>query len=118
MSCGGLNTFVTLTVPAVSGDGPAVDVSALGRHKTVYLSGSFRGKYILFGSQDNSNYVPVLSFDGSELPPNPDEFSPGASGPQTIKKNLPFTLRSIIVRRAADAGVNISVGAQATCACA
>lgn len=117
MSCGGLNAFIALNVPNLPGDGAAVTVSSLGRHKTVYLSGAFEGKYILFGSHDGTNFVPVLSFDSGELPPqNQDGFVPGEPQP-TLKKNLPYTLHSIIVRRAADRTVNISVGGQETCAC-
>jgi len=59
-------TIVNIPVPS-SGDGPAADVSSLLGEKTVQLAGSFRGSYVLLGSQDNLDYVPILSFDAGSL---------------------------------------------------
>lgn len=56
---------VNVVVPSV-GDGPIADVSNLVGPKTVLLSGSFTGSYILMGSQNNVDFVPLLQFDSAQ----------------------------------------------------
>lgn len=106
MSCGegGLNQFLSATVPALNGDGVALDVSGLKACKTIYLSGSFAGRYTILGTHDDSRYVPLCSFDGGE-------------GPQTIRRDISATIKSIKVRRAANSTVVINIAGQETCAC-
>lgn len=53
---------ISVPVPA-SGEGSAVDVSSLVQKKTVILTGTFRGIYVLLASHDDVHYVPVLQFD-------------------------------------------------------
>lgn len=104
MSCGGLNQFLTLTVPGGNGDGPSLDVSGLVADKTLYLAGSFVGTYVILGSHDDANFVPIASFTGGE-------------GPQTIRRDIKLTLKTIKVRRNATKSVAINVAGQSTCAC-
>jgi hypothetical protein len=104
MSCGGLNQFLSLTVPPGNGDGPSLDVSGLVAQKTLYLAGTFGGTYVILGSHDDVNFVPIAMFDGGE-------------GPQTIRRDVKFTLKTIRVRRQANKTVVINVAGQATCAC-
>ena len=54
--------IINIPVPS-SGDGVAVNVSTLVGEKTVTLSGTFRGQYVLLGSHDGSHFDPILSFD-------------------------------------------------------
>lgn len=104
MSCGGLNIFDNVPVPVGNGDGAPIDVSGMIAAKTIYLSGTYSGRYVILGTHDNIRYVPILSFDGGE-------------GPQTIRRDIEFTLKSIKVRRQADKTVVINVASQATCPC-
>ncbi len=106
MSCGsgGLNTYLSPVVPPGNGDGAALDVSALQACKTIYLSGSFTGRYTIIGSHDDVRFVPICSFDGGE-------------GPQTIRRDIQATLKSVKVRRAANSTVVINIAGQAVCAC-
>ena len=100
----GLNIFDVVPVPLINGDGPALDVSGMVADKTFYLSGTYTGRYVIMGSHDNVRYVPILQFDGGE-------------GPQTIRRDIDYTLASIKVRRQADKTVTVSVASQATCPC-
>lgn len=105
MSCaGGLNQFLSPTVPAINGDGPALDVSGLMSKKTIYLSGEFSGSYVILGTHDDVRYVPIASFQGGQ-------------GPQTIRRDIEATIKSLKVRRNADRTVVVNVAAQATCPC-
>lgn len=53
-----------LSIPVPSfGDGPIVDVSSLVGEKTVSVTGSFRGQYVLLGSHDKVHFIPLLAFD-------------------------------------------------------
>ena len=55
-------TFI-LNIPVPSaGDGVAVNVSVLVGEKTVTLSGTFEGQYVLLGSHDGIHFDPILSF--------------------------------------------------------
>lgn len=101
---GGLNIFDPVPVPLINGDGPVLDVSGMVARKTFYLSGTYTGRYVVMGSHDNVRYVPILQFDGGE-------------GPQTIRRDIDYTLASIKVLRQADKTVTISVGSQAVCPC-
>lgn len=103
MACGGLNQFLTLVVPA-DGDGPALDVSSLVAAKSIYLAGTFRGRYVIMGSLDGSHYVPIVAFDGGQ-------------GPQAIRKDVFFTLKTVKVRRQADKLVTVNIAAQTVCSC-
>jgi len=118
MSCmAGLNQFLSVNVPAINGEGLVLDVSGLVARKTFYLSGPFDGKYIIMGTHDDVHYVPILSFDGSEIPKPNESFAPAPAGPFTIRRDVEATLKSIKVQRAANKTVNISLASQATCAC-
>ena len=77
-------TFIlNIPVPS-SGDGVAVNVSALVGEKTVTLSGTFRGQYALLGSHDGNHFDPVLSFD--------------AGGPEGIKLTFSGALKWVRLR--------------------
>jgi hypothetical protein len=109
-SCGGLNDFKTVPVPLGNGFGAALDVSDLIAKKTIYLSGPFEGEYVILGSHDGVLFVPIASFEGQEA-----RF--GTSGPQTVRRDIEFTLKEIKVERAANKTVNISIAGQDTCPC-
>ena len=85
-------TPVNVPVP-ISGDGPAVDVSALVGPKTVQLSGTYEGYYDLLGSQDGQTFVPVASFN--------------ADGPEGIKQTIPGAFSSVRLRSGAVAAVGV-----------
>jgi len=53
---------VTLTVPG-SGDGPQASIANLVGQKTVILTGTFEGQYILLAGHAANALVPVLQFD-------------------------------------------------------
>ena len=55
-------SILPIQVP-VSGYGTSVDVSSLTGKKTITLSGTFDGSYVLLGSHDGTNYAPLLTFD-------------------------------------------------------
>lgn len=65
--------IVNVVVP-LSGDGPPASIGGLVGEKTVELSGRFVGRYILLGSQNDFDYVPVAIFD--------------ANGEESIKQTL------------------------------
>ena len=54
--------ILPIVVPA-SGPGPSVDVSAMVGPKTVQLTGTFRGAYVLYGSHDGTHFAPLFQFD-------------------------------------------------------
>lgn len=78
--------IVNVLVPS-SGDGPIANIADLIGEKTVELSGYFEGRYTLMGSQDDINFVPVLTFD--------------SDGKENIKLSLPLALKSVRVRSGA-----------------
>jgi hypothetical protein len=102
--CGGTNFFGTLPVPASNGDGPIVDLSALARARTFLVDGSYSGRYTIMGSQDGTNFVPILNFAAGA----------GSQRRQVSRANVRF----VRVRRVAsgDPAV-ITFGAQFTCPC-
>jgi hypothetical protein len=111
MSCvGGLNQFLTANVPISNGDGTNLDVSSLVAKKTIFLSGTFEGEYVILGTHDDANFVPIASFNGQEA-------LFGTSGPQTLRRDIDLTLKSIKVRRQANKTVNVAVAAQTVCTC-
>lgn len=113
MSCGGgLNQFITLSIPAGNGEGPAVDVSGLGACKTFFFSGDFDGEYVVLGTHDDVRYVPILKIEGARG----QQFGQ-SPGPQTIRRDIKLTLKSVKVRRAANRTINAAVSGQETCAC-
>jgi hypothetical protein len=87
-------SIVNVVVPA-SGDGPIANISNLIGEKTVELSGHFVGRYILLGSHNGVNFVPVLIFD--------------ANGEESIKLTLKLALVSVRVRAAAAAPLGVTM---------
>ena len=111
MSCsacdGGLNQIVNLPVPnGDNQDGAAVDVSGLVGEKSVEISGTYSGNYIILGSHDGSRYVPVLAFNSG-------------AGKQAFKQTMNVVLRFMRVRRRAQnlSDIAVNIGSRATCAC-
>ena len=84
---------VSVPVP-YSGDGPAVDVSAVVGPKTVQLSGTYEGYYDLLGSQDGQTFVSVASF--------------GAGGPEGIEQTVPGAFSSVRLRSGATGAVGVT----------
>lgn len=58
------NLFLDLPVPAGNGTGAPVDVSALGRVKTITVQGDLKGTITIEFSEDGSDYFPLKSFAG------------------------------------------------------
>lgn len=87
-------SIVNVVVP-VSGDGPIADISNLVGEKTVELSGRFVGRYVLLGSHNGVNFVPVLIFD--------------ANGEESIKLTLKLALVAVRVRTDATAPVGVTM---------
>lgn len=102
--CAGLNTYVPLVVPPVNTDGPLTGVANMTAKKTIYLTGTFNGDYVILGSHDNVDFVPIAKFNGN-------------GNPQSAKRDVDATLNTVRVRRIADAGAVITIGSQLTCAC-
>jgi len=105
--CAGLNTIVTLNVPATNGEGALTDVSALVGEKSVEVTGIYSGRFIVLGSHDGTRFVPVLVFDSG-------------AGVQSYKQTMNFILRLIKIRRLgvmADGVISMRLGSQAACAC-
>ncbi len=101
----GANTIIQLPAPAVSGaEGAVTATDTLGAKKTIFLAGAFNGRYDILGSHDDINFVPVASFSGG-------------GEPQSVRKDVDATLKSMRVRRQANALATIFVAAQAVCPC-
>jgi hypothetical protein len=94
-------SIINVPVPA-TGDGPIVNLATLVGEKTVELSGTFKGKYILLGTQNGSAFVPVAMFD--------------SDGKEDMKQTLPLALIAVKVRALADlaVGVNVNVSGVAS----
>lgn len=60
-------SIVNVVVPS-QGDGPIANTSQLAGPITVELTGSFTGRYVLLGSQNGTNFVPVAVFDSGAAP--------------------------------------------------
>lgn len=105
MSIPGLNTIVALPVPTSSGEGAAVDVSALVGEKSVEVIGDYDGTLVVLGSHDGTRFVPVLFFDSG-------------NGDQSWKQTIPYVLRYMKVRRRArgtgSTPLSMVVGSRAT----
>lgn len=111
MSCavcdGGLNTIVPLDVPtAARSEGIPTDVSGLVGDKSVEVSGTYDGLYVILGSHDGLSYVPILNFSSGV-------------GVESFKQSMAFILRFVKVRRRSRnlSPVNISIGSRLTCPC-
>jgi hypothetical protein len=102
--CAGLNAYIPLIVPPVNSDGPLTSVANLIAEKTIYLTGTFNGEYIVLGSHDNVDFVPIAKFNGN-------------GNPQSAKLQVDAALNTVRVRRNADAGAVITVASRLTCAC-
>lgn len=48
-----------ITLPAI--DGVAVDTSAFGESKTILITGTYTGSIVIYGSEDGTTFVPVLT---------------------------------------------------------
>jgi hypothetical protein len=99
-------------IPATNGEGAVLDVSGLAACKTFFFSGDFEGEYVVLGSHDDVRYVPILKIEGAA-----GQQAGQAPGPQTIRREIKLTLKSIKVRRAANRTINSAVIGQETCAC-
>jgi hypothetical protein len=60
------NTFQNLDVPTADGAGAPFDTSALGRPKTIVLSGAVLGRYIVEGSNDGGNSWDIIVDDDGQ----------------------------------------------------
>jgi hypothetical protein len=56
-------TFSVIIPVPISGFGASVDVSMLAGEKTVSLSGTYSGSYVLYATHDGLNFAPLLIFD-------------------------------------------------------
>jgi hypothetical protein len=102
--CAGQNAYIPVAIPLVNGDGPITSVAALAAKKTIYLTGTFTGDYVVLGSHDGTNFVPVAKFNGR-------------GNPQSVKSDVDATLSSVRIRREADAPASITIASQLTCTC-
>jgi len=87
-------SIVNVVVPS-SGDGPIANIANLVGKKTVELSGTFRGKYILLGTQNGLNFVPVAIFD--------------SNGVEAIKQTLELALSAVRLRCEATNPSNVTM---------
>jgi len=85
--------IVTVSVPT-SGTGSAADISALVGKKTVELSGTFNGKYVLEGRHVGNTYVPILIFD--------------ANGVESFKQTIEGAIQSVRLVSNATSPVGVS----------
>ena len=60
------NTFQNLDVPTADGAGAPFDTSALGRPKTIVLSGAVLGRYIVEGSNDGGTSWDIIVDDDGQ----------------------------------------------------
>lgn len=104
--CNGLNSFLAVPVPVVNGDGPLLPVGQLAAKKTFYLNGAWKGTYVLLGSHDGIDFVPV---DGGKFD--------GGGNPQQARVDIDAMLAFVRVRRDADSLAVAAIASQLTCAC-
>lgn len=107
--CGdaGLNQISPLDVPVENGQlGAPLDVSGLVADKTIELSGTYSGSYVVYGSHDGALWAPILVFDS------------GASS-QQLRLSTSLVLQFIAVKKLATttSDVAMSVSAKAACNC-
>jgi hypothetical protein len=92
---------ITQVIPVpLSGFGVAVDVSSMVGPKTVFLTGRFRGSYVLYGSHVGGNLAPLFQFD--------------AGGVEGIRLTLSGALATVALKSmATDAsGVSASISGE------
>ena len=92
-----------LPVPTTYGsDGLSLDISSIQGKKTILLDGSYDGQYLVYGSHDNVNFVPIFSFSGGR--------------PQSIKQSFDSSYLSIQLHSLATnvVGVTASVSGNST----
>lgn len=96
------NVVHQLVVPGSNSEGDSTDVSDMFGLKTVEVSGTYSGAYIILGSHDNSLFVPVLAFDSG-------------AGEQAFRQTTDVTCKFFKVRnRASVSSVVIAAGALQT----
>jgi hypothetical protein len=78
-----------------AGDGPIVSIANLIGEKTVELTGTFKGRYILLGTQNGSTFVPVAMFD--------------SNGKESFKQTLPLALIAVRVRSHATLAIGVEL---------
>ncbi len=101
------NTFQNLNVPTADGAGAPFDASALGRPKTIVLSGAVLGRYIVEGSNDGgTSWDIIVDDDGQQA-----LFTSQAPG----VRNFDCVIALVRVRSVGNAGLaappTISLGA-------
>lgn len=111
MSCpaceGGLNQVVNLAVPGTDRtDGPMTDVSGLVGSKSIEISGTYDGSYVIMGSHDGLHPVPLLVFNSG-------------AGAQSFKQTIDLVMKFMFVRRRAQNSsvVSVNIGSRAACPC-
>jgi|GEM_PF-2755206 hypothetical protein len=82
-----------IPVPS-SGDGSPVDISSLAGSKTVTLSGTFKGSYVLLGSHNGVKFSPLLAFS--------------AGGPEGIQRTLDGSLAAVKLRSLASSSSGVA----------
>ena len=99
----GLNQIATLNVPTSNGEGTASDLSTMAADKTIELSGTYVGRFVILGSHDGTLYVPLAILDSG-------------GGAQAFKQVVRITTRYLKVLRKTSSGgtVVISVAAETT----
>lgn len=99
----GLNQIATLNVPTSNGEGTASDLNTMAADKTIELSGTYVGRFVILGSHDGTLYVPLAIFDSG-------------GGAQAFKQVVKVTTRYLKVLRKTSSGgtVVISVAAETT----
>ena len=86
-------SIFSVPVPS-SGDGAPVDISALVGRKSVILSGTFKGSYVLLGTHDGVKFDPLLAFD--------------AGGNEGIKQTFDGSLAAVKIRSLASSSSGVS----------
>jgi hypothetical protein len=95
-----MSTIIQVIPVPQSGLGASVDVSSMVGPKTVFLTGRFKGAYVLYGSQDGTHFAPLFQFD--------------AGGVEGIRQTFKGALARLAIKSlAADAvGVTASVSGE------
>jgi hypothetical protein len=91
----------TQVIPVpLSGLGAAVDVSSMVGPKTVILTGTFRGAYVLYGSHDGARFAPLFQFD--------------AGGVEGLRRTLDLALAWVAIKSLAEdaSGVTASISGE------
>jgi hypothetical protein len=73
------NILVPIDVPLADGPGAATDTSRTGASKTFIFSGSVRGRYVIEGSNDGTNWDVLVGRDGNGI-----AFASSVPGPKTV----------------------------------